>query len=119
MSDPVRLGDVLAGMATPGGGGIPAQPGAGGTTCNRCGARADWHRTIRDKWILIELGEWPVGAVPPGKRWRVAGEGTAVNLGRAQPSDTCRICHFDVCPSQPAPVGSPALLAQWQKNAWG
>ncbi|MCX2180886.1 hypothetical protein KV205_10135 [Streptomyces sp. SKN60] len=50
---------------------------------------------------------------------RRAGDSTAVDLGRAQPSDTCRICHFDVCPSQPAPAGSPALLAQWQKNARG
>ncbi|MEU4268671.1 DUF6083 domain-containing protein [Streptomyces sp. NPDC026092] len=117
MGDPVLVGEVLSGMA-PLDAGVPTQPDSGVAACGRCGARADWHRTVRGKWMLLEVGEWPVGSVPAGRRWRVAGDGTAVNLGNAQPSDTCRICHFDVCPSQPAPpTGSPTLHALWREHA--
>jgi hypothetical protein len=66
---------------------------------------------------MIEPGEVPAGSVPPGRRWRIAGDGTAVNLGAASPSDTCRVCHFDVCPTRPAPYDSPVLLALWRKHA--
>ncbi|MCZ0980409.1 DUF6083 domain-containing protein [Streptomyces diastatochromogenes] len=72
------------------------------TTCDRCGARAEWRRTVRGRWVLLETGELAAGLVPAGRRWRVAGDGTVVNLGSAVPSDTCRVTHFDVCPARPA-----------------
>ena len=41
-------------------------PGAGGgTSCAKCGGAAEWHRTVRGRWILIEPGDRPVGS-PPG-----------------------------------------------------
>ncbi|WP_406060209.1 DUF6083 domain-containing protein [Streptomyces sp. NBC_01077] len=101
-----RSGGVVRGAASP-----------AGSVCRRCGARAEWHRTVRGRWILIEPGELTTAAVPAGSRWRVAGDGTAVNLGSAVPSDTCRVSHFDVCAAGPEPVGSPVLLALWRGHA--
>jgi uncharacterized protein DUF6083 len=121
--EPVLLGEVLAATAdvvthaartsveVP----DPRDPGA--TFCTVCGAEAEWHRTVNGRWILIQPRTWPDRAVPVGKRWRIAGDGTAVNLGAASPSGSCRISHFDVCPSRPAPVDSPVLLALWRRNA--
>jgi hypothetical protein len=83
-------------------------------TCKDCGAPCAWHRTLRGRWLLIEPGGYPTEKVPPGKRWRVSGDGTAVNLGHANPSDQCRITHFDVCPAKPAPTDGPLLLAIWR-----
>ena len=71
-------------------------------TCRDCGEAAYWHRTVRGKWILMEPGPRPVHTVPAGQRWRVAADGTAVNLGSASPTDTCRISHFSVCPGRGA-----------------
>ncbi|QES07197.1 hypothetical protein DEJ44_17350 [Streptomyces venezuelae] len=99
------------------GGSSPGPAGPATSPCRRCGARAEWHRTVRGRWILIEPGDLPARAVPAGSRWRVAGDGTAVQLGAALPSDTCRVSHFDVCAAAPAPVGSPALLALWRGHA--
>ncbi|MCY0948601.1 DUF6083 domain-containing protein [Streptomyces sp. H27-S2] len=76
--------------------------------CRRCGEAAYWHRTVHGRWILIQPGEAPCHLVPEGKRWRIAGDGTALNLGRAIPSDTCRVSHFDVCAQA---VASPAGAA--------
>lgn len=87
------------------------------TTCRHCGAPSAWHPTVHGKWILIEPGDWPTGAVPVGKRWRIGGDGTAVNLRAAGPTDTCRISHFDTCPERPAPYGSPLLLRLWTRNS--
>lgn len=127
--DPVLVGDVLAGLVDPvtcavRRPGIPLQKarssdGAapGSAACGRCGARAEWHRTVRGRWIMIEPGELRAGVVPAGSRWRVAGDGTAVNLRSAVPSDTCRVSHFDVCAAGPEPVGSPVLLALWRGHA--
>lgn len=67
------------------------------TVCRRCGEAAYWHQTVRGKWILIQPGEAPCNLVPVGKRWRIARDGTAVNLGASAPTDTCRVSHFDVC----------------------
>ncbi|GHG25074.1 hypothetical protein GCM10018791_46000 [Streptomyces zaomyceticus] len=98
-------------------GSVPDAGRPGASACGRCGARAAWHRTVRGRWIMIEPGELRAATVPAGSRWRVAGDGTAVNLGSAVPSDTCRISHFDVCPAGPEPVGSPVLLALWRGHA--
>ncbi|MFE1414298.1 DUF6083 domain-containing protein [Streptomyces sp. NPDC085524] len=68
--------------------------------CRLCGEAAYWHRTVRGKWLLVQPGERPCHLVPAGQRWRIAGDGTAVNLGAALPSDTCRVSHFDVCPGR-------------------
>ncbi|MGW6686556.1 DUF6083 domain-containing protein [Streptomyces sp. NPDC054961] len=87
------------------------------TVCRTCGGEAEWHRTVRGRWLMIEPGAWPVGSVPAGKRWHIAADGTAVTLGAPAPSDRCRISHFDVCPLGPAPTGSPVLLALWSRNA--
>ncbi|MGW0390257.1 DUF6083 domain-containing protein [Streptomyces sp. NPDC003042] len=66
-------------------------------TCRYCGEAAYWHKTVRGKWILIQPGDAPCHLIPAGKRWRISGDGTAVNLGASTPSDTCRVSHFDVC----------------------
>lgn len=84
------------------------------TTCKDCGAPCTWHRTLHGRWLLMEPGSYPTGKIPPGKRWRVAGDGTAVNLHRANPADQCRITHFDVCPAKPAPSDGSLLLAIWR-----
>lgn len=68
--------------------------------CRLCGEAAYWHRTVRGKWLLVQPGERPSHLVPAGRRWRIAGDGTAVNLGAGLPSDTCRVSHFDVCPAR-------------------
>jgi hypothetical protein len=81
------------------------------TTCKDCGAPCTWHRTLRGRWLLMEPGSYPTGKIPPGKRWRVAGDGTAVNLHRANPADQCRITHFDVYPARPAPSDGSLFLA--------
>jgi hypothetical protein len=95
-----------------------AGPTAGpSSACDRCGSAAEWHLTVRGRWIMIEPGAWPTGSIPAGRRWRIAGDGTAVNLRSAEPSDTCRITHFDICPANPAPVESPVLLSLWRRNA--
>ncbi|MFC9325857.1 DUF6083 domain-containing protein [Kitasatospora sp. NPDC057015] len=94
--------------------GSPANAFAG---CLRCGARARWHRTLRGRWVLLEPGDWPTGAVPVGKRWRITADGTAVALGVADPSGTCRISHFDACPEEPAPYDSSVLLGLWHQHA--
>ncbi|WP_225801183.1 DUF6083 domain-containing protein [Streptomyces sp. NK15101] len=102
-----------------------AGPGSGASderapvlaACDRCGARTEWHRTVRGRWIMIEPGELTARLVPVGRRWRVGGDGTAVNLGAAAPSDRCRVSHFDVCPSRPAPADSPVMLALWRSHA--
>lgn len=119
---PVRLADVLAvtvdtlvfahGSDTP----VPDPRGAGGTACRACGSPSSWHRTVRGRWMLVEPGDWPARHVPTGKRWRIAGDGTAVNLGASSPTDSCRISHFDVCPSRPAPADSAFLLALWRRH---
>ncbi|MFD4319734.1 DUF6083 domain-containing protein [Streptomyces sp. NPDC058548] len=102
------------------GGSVPSLPRAAGpaaSVCRRCGGRGAWYRTVRGRWIMIEPGEPATAAVPAGSRWRIAGDGTAVNLGSAVPSDTCRVSHFDVCAASPEPVGSPVLLALWRSHA--
>jgi hypothetical protein len=85
-------------------------------SCKYCGASCSWHRTQNGRWLLLEPGGYPTEKVPPGSRWRVAGDGTAVNLHRANPADECRITHFDVCPSRPAPADGPLLLAIWRQR---
>lgn len=84
--------------------------------CKDCGASCSWHCTEHGRWLLIEPGGYPTEKVPPGKRWRVAGGGTAVNLYRANPTDECRITHFDVCPAKPAPADGSLLLAIWRQR---
>lgn len=109
--EPVLLADALAtaldgivdaarsGRGLPGGrsGGMPDPRSGGETNCRRCGAAAEWHRAEGGRWILIEPGAFPTASVPAGRRWRIAGDGTAVNLGSAVPSDICRVSHFDIC----------------------
>ncbi|MFI6447246.1 DUF6083 domain-containing protein [Kitasatospora sp. NPDC050543] len=117
--EPVSLGEALLGAIDELGragrllplqrtSGTPAPVRTSGTVCRNCGARADWHRTPRGGWILIEPGSRPTSAVRPGHRWRIAGDGTAVNLGSASPSDTCRISHFDICPGPTRPLSPSA-----------
>ncbi|WP_374582889.1 DUF6083 domain-containing protein [Frankia sp. CiP3] len=89
------------------------------TTCRDCGAAGSWHRTVNGRWIILEPGDYPIGKVPSGRRWRVAGDGTAVNLRSALPTDSCRITHFDVCPAGPEPADAPFLRAVWLRNAGG
>ncbi|MCX5227407.1 DUF6083 domain-containing protein [Streptomyces sp. NPDC006553] len=96
---------------------VPRAAVPAASACRRCGGQGAWHRTVRGRWIMIEPGELATSAVPAGSRWRVAGDGTAINLGSAVPSDTCRVSHFDVCAASPEPVGSLVLLALWRAHA--
>lgn len=124
--EPVLLADavatVLDGIGFASRGEIPAQvrapdPASGtATTCALCGSAVVRHRTPGGRWIMIEPGERPAAAVPAGRRWRVAGDGTAAVLRAAVPSGTCRISHVDVCPAGPPPVASPVRLARWRRG---
>ncbi|MBT2478011.1 DUF6083 domain-containing protein [Streptomyces sp. ISL-94] len=78
--------------------------------CRRCGEAAYWHQTVRGKWILIQPGESPCHLIPAGKRWRIAADGTAVNLGASTPADTCRVSHFDVCGQTGFPAGAATAV---------
>ncbi|UUS31903.1 DUF6083 domain-containing protein [Streptomyces changanensis] len=103
--DPVRLGEVLpvTAAALRASGGLPRvpPPRTGSVmTCRYCGGRARWHRTAGDRWVAMEPGARPVAGVPRGRRWYIAGDGTAVHLRGAVPSGTCRVSHFDVCPGR-------------------
>ncbi|MEU2183556.1 DUF6083 domain-containing protein [Streptomyces thermolilacinus] len=104
--DPVRLGDVLpvtaAALRASGRGParVPSPRTGAPMTCRYCGGRARWHRTTGDRWVAIEPGVRPVAGVPRGRRWYIAGDGTAVHLHGAVPADTCRVSHFDVCPAR-------------------
>ncbi|OON82552.1 DUF6083 domain-containing protein [Streptomyces tsukubensis] len=106
--EPVLLGEVLASAALELAGASRAAASPSGTrtadssstTCRMCGAPARWHRTPRGRWILMEPGDRPTGSVPAGRRWRIAGDGTAVYLASSLPSDTCRVSHFDFCPAR-------------------
>jgi hypothetical protein len=71
---------------------------------------------VHGRWLILEPGPYPTAKVPPGKRWRVAGDGTAVNLRGASPTDDCRITHFDICPYKPAPTDGAFLLALWRQR---
>ena len=85
-------------------------------TCKECGGQGSWHRTLNGKWLIMEPGMYPLPKIPRGKRWRIAGDGTAVNLRSSSPTDECRITHFDVCPCKPAPTDAPLLLAVWKQR---
>jgi Family of unknown function (DUF6083) len=86
------------------------------SACRDCGAAVTWHRTTNGRWLLLEPGGYPTDKIPPGRRWRVAGDGTAVNLGSANPTDECQITHFDVCPAKRAPDDSSLLLVIWRQR---
>ncbi|GGT20584.1 DUF6083 domain-containing protein [Streptomyces purpureus] len=95
--DPVRLGDILPVTTAALRVSVPSQRAGSPMTCRRCGAQALWHRTVNGRWVAIEPGERPVAGVPRGERWYIAGDGTAVNLRGASPTDTCRVTHFFLC----------------------
>lgn len=84
--------------------------------CSRCGADASWHKTVNGNWVLMELEPFPTRLIAPGHRWRIGGDGTAINLGRANPSDTVRVSHFDACPANHPPRHSSPLLALWKQR---
>jgi hypothetical protein len=48
------------------------------------------------------------------KRWRVAGDGTAVNLHRARQTNAGS--RISTCPAKPAPGGGSLLLAIWRQQ---
>lgn len=86
-------------------------------TCSACGAHTEWHKTRNGRWIMMELHEFPTGQIAVGHRWRIAGDGTALNLGHANPAPMTRVSHFDACPARTAPTHSPALLRLWRRRA--
>jgi hypothetical protein len=110
--DLVRLGDILpvtvaalrasgvvraSGASGASGASVPSSRAGSQMTCRYCGGQARWHRTTEDRWVAIEPGARSAGGVPRGERWYLAGDGTAVILRGAAPSDTCRVSHFYVC----------------------
>ncbi|WP_443073393.1 DUF6083 domain-containing protein [Streptomyces sp. NBC_01451] len=64
----------------------------------------------------LEIREAPTHLVPVGLRWRVTGNGIPINLGRADPTDTVRVAHRDVCAARPRHDVS-RLLAHWRTTA--
>ncbi|MFJ3793843.1 DUF6083 domain-containing protein [Kitasatospora sp. NPDC090091] len=125
--EPVSILEVFAGMAGPEDTGVEdaraphatttVQPAATATTtCGQCGAAAQWFMTRSKKWVLLEPVAHPTYLVPEGTRWHIDQHNTALNIGRANPTDRCRVCHWDVCPGRvPAPT-SPHMLALWRNN---
>ncbi|MFE2282706.1 DUF6083 domain-containing protein [Streptomyces sp. NPDC059443] len=123
--EPVLVGEILAGTAGVLDHAVRAARSATraravqaprGTVCRTCGAAAEWHRTVRGRWLMVEPGSWPADSVPAGQRWHITDNGTVVALSAASVSGRCRISHFDVCSRAPAPTGSPLLLGLWRKN---
>ncbi|WBP91366.1 DUF6083 domain-containing protein [Kitasatospora cathayae] len=86
------------------------------TTCGHCGATAQWFMTRSKKWVLLEPGVHPTYLIPEGNRWRIDQHNTALNIGRANPTDRCRVCHWDVCPGRVPAPSSPHLLSLWKDN---
>lgn len=66
--------------------------------CGLCGAPAEWRRTARGRWVLLEPGERPCALVPPGSRWRIAADGTAVGVTGGPSWRPCRAAHHELCP---------------------
>ena len=105
---PPPIGEVLQALAD---GHAPEDPrDPGHSVCRQCGAKAQWHPTINGKSVLIEPGTFPTDRVPRGKRWVIMGDGTARNLGQANPSDRCRITHWLACPYGENPAVAARLL---------
>ncbi|MFE9250475.1 DUF6083 domain-containing protein [Streptomyces sp. NPDC007088] len=99
--DPSRVPRRLASI--PGQGG-PRAPVFG--RCGLCGAPAEWRRTARGRWVLLEPGERPCALVPPGSRWRIVADGTAVGVTGGPSWRPCRAAHREQCPA-----GTAALAA--------
>jgi hypothetical protein len=86
-------------------------------TCRRCGLPGQWYPTLNDRRVLMEPQPVPICHVPPGQRWRIAGDGTAINIGRAYPADECRITHWLICPAvDPSPPLQGHLRQVWVRR---
>ncbi|MCX4673595.1 DUF6083 domain-containing protein [Streptomyces sp. NBC_01381] len=66
--------------------------------CDVCRMGVRRHSDSEGSTVDLDLREAPVGLVPAGLRWYVAGDGTAINLGQAGP-ETVRVRHHDACHS--------------------
>lgn len=112
--DPVAVGEVVQALQIP----SWSDPRQGGqATCRDCGLPGQWYSTVRHRHVLLEPDPWPLYQVPAGQRWRIASDGTAVNMGRAAPMDECRITHWLVCPARPGPaVSAPHLQTLWHNR---
>jgi len=85
--------------------------------CRYCGAAVLWYETAkRGRPIAIEVHQFPTWQIAPGHRWRVDGNGLAHNLGRANPTDDCNVCHWDACPQRPEPTHSEPLQVLWRNR---
>lgn len=67
--------------------------------CPECQMVIRRHLDIEGDTVELDLREAPVGLVPAALRWRVAGDGTALNLGWTEPAETVRVRHRDACHS--------------------
>lgn len=94
--DPVSLGELLPDVLSLLGS-LPQQPAPGRGRCRRCGTPAEWWRTARGRWVLLEPGERSSASVPAGSRWRVTADGTAVRLTGDAVGRVCRVTHWGVC----------------------
>ncbi|MEV0848272.1 DUF6083 domain-containing protein [Streptomyces sp. NPDC049954] len=74
--------------------------------CGLCGAPAEWRRTARGRWVLLEPGERPCALVPPGSRWRIAADGTAVGVTGGPSWRPCRAAHHELCPAGAASLAA-------------
>ncbi|GAA2523285.1 DUF6083 domain-containing protein [Streptomyces longisporus] len=86
------------------------------TTCPRCGDTVRRHTDPDGVQIDLDIRDAPTRLAPEGLRWRVTGNGTAINLGWADPTDTVRVAHEDVCTARPQPDVAE-LLAYWRRGA--
>ncbi|MFH8485315.1 DUF6083 domain-containing protein [Streptomyces longisporoflavus] len=66
--------------------------------CDVCRMGVRQHYDTEGSLVELDLREAPVGLVPEGLRWCVAGDGTAINLGHAGP-ETVRVGRHDACHS--------------------
>ncbi|MET9535735.1 DUF6083 domain-containing protein [Streptomyces sp. NPDC006649] len=78
--------------------------------CDLCRMGVRQHYDSDGTVVELDLREASVAMVPAGLRWYVAGDGTAVNLGHADP-ETVRVCHHDACHSTSADLA--ALRTFW------
>lgn len=78
--------------------------------CDVCGMGVRRHCDTEGNTVELDPREAPVGLVPAGLRWYVAGDGTAINLGAAGP-ESVRVRHHDACHSPRADLAT--LRALW------
>ncbi|WP_327391466.1 DUF6083 domain-containing protein (plasmid) [Streptomyces microflavus] len=69
--------------------------------CWRCQDSVQTYSSSDGQTIVLDVRPTPTYLVPAELRWRVNGNGIALPLGWAEPTDTVRITHDPVCVESP------------------